>query len=251
MINFVELYNQSSDIYFQKKNEERGIKEQTSWYISGFGTCKVHRYLRRMGILAETAPDRRLREVFDIGNVEEDLILNRLKLLDSRYVVDTQGYVRDDKLGVSGKWDLKITDTTNDEKHIVEIKSKHSKAFWYMDKKGEGANSHHKMQLWWYLHLEDIDSGTIFYRSKDDRMVLGYPIFKSDLKVKSACYLELAILNTALKLKVAPPLPTPLSWEGKYCDTHAECKKYVKEHGCLTDSQIKSISNDLIKYIYA
>ena len=85
---------------------------------------------------------------------------------------------------------------------IVECKSKNSKAFWYMDKKGEGAQVHHKMQLHTYLYMMNkyggtlpdgtvipprsghLKQGCILYVSKDDMAMLEYPVYLNDTELE-------------------------------------------------------------------
>lgn len=237
MINASEIYKKGSDLYFEAKNAKRVSKEQSSWYISGLGTCMVARYLKRKALLPEQPIDDRLREVFDIGDMEESIFVDRLKLVPG-FKFETQGRVEDKTLGISGYYDLKITDETTGESSIIEHKSKHSRAFWYMDKKKEGANLHHKMQLWSYLFLDKVETGSIFYRSKDDRCTLEYPLFRTDEEVKKLVMTELAILNYCLKNDIVPPLPEKKSWQENYCDCHDTCKKYWEENKHLTFEEV-------------
>jgi len=107
---------------------------------------------------------------------------------------------------------------------IYEIKSKHSRAFWYMDKKGEGASEHNLMQLWSYLWVLDIPEGRLLYVSKDDLSVLEYIVLRDDPELEKKVIEELKILNEAWEQKLPPePIRDRKHWHYKYCRFHKQC----------------------------
>lgn len=221
-----------------KVNEKREKKEQKSWYISGLGSCMTGRYLQRLGKEPDVPFDDRTLRVFSCGNIFEEWIINLIKE-NNVGEIETQGGVGDDKLNVTGYWDLKVT--IDNKPILYEIKSKHSKSFWYMDKKGEGANLQHQMQLWTYLWLAEIEDGRILYISKDDLSILEYPIKRSDEKLKKLVFDELNLLNEAWK-EQDPTILTLLdakAWQSKYCRFHNQC---LAIHGQKTKTNKKSIT---------
>ena len=208
----------------KKINVGREKKEITSWYSSGLGSCMRGRYLERLGNEPDKVFDDRILRIFSVGKLFEDWIVDLVKSIEG-IQVETQGRVEDKKLGVSGYWDMKVT---KDGKSLLyEIKSKHSKAFWYMDKQNEGANEQHKLQLWPYLWLTGIEEGRILYASKDDLAILEYPVYRNDEKLRKAVFDELALLNKAWQEKNLEilPLPDSTAWQAKYCRWHKQCVK--------------------------
>jgi len=219
-----------------KKNQERSSKEQTTWHASSLGSCLCGTYLKRIGAQPDEGKeiDSRTLRVFDMGNKIEDWVVELLKK-QNKYKIQTQQRIFNEEYNFSGYDDVEILDKETKEIEIVEIKSKHSRAFWYMDKKGQGAMIHHKMQLWSYLNFREagkINKGKVVYISKDDSAILEYPVFLNDKKLKTQIIDQLEILNESWKEKV-PPLPAPNgSWQAKYCNFHKQClqqEKYLRK----------------------
>lgn len=213
-----------------KTNPLREKKEITSWYASGLGTCPTGRYLERIGVPPDTEFDERTLDVFAVGKSEEAFFLETLK---NSELLDFQEQVRieDKKLGVSGYADAVAVVKESGKPIVLEIKSKHSRAFWYMHKKKEGAQMHHRMQLWIYLYCLDIEEGRIVYISKDDRCKLEFPIYLNDPELKKLVMSELKMMQRAWKEKLPPPvLFDETDWRAKYCRWHKQCtcqKEYL------------------------
>lgn len=213
-------------------NIKREKKEINSWYVSGLGSCITGRYLERLGKKPDIDFDARTLRVFSCGKIFENWLIDLIKE-ERELKFETQGRVESKEYNLTGYWDLKVI--VNNKPIIYEIKSKHSKAFWYMDKKKEGANLQHQMQLWSYLWLSGIDEGRIIYLSKDDLSILEYPIYRNDEKLKELVLNELELLNHAWKEKnpIILPLPDKKSWQAKYCRFHKQCIKiasYLQIH---------------------
>ncbi len=217
------------DEEIKEKNTLREKREQTTWHASSLGSCLCGQYLSRLGVKSDKPYDKRTLRVFDMGNKIEDWLIN-LITKQKGYNFEKQGRIFDEKLNFSGYYDLKIK--KDNEEEIIEIKSKHSRAFWYMEKKGEGAQFQHQMQLWSYLWFTGIERGRIVYISKDDQCILEYPIFKNNENLKEIILNQLDILNEAWEKKI-PPLPAPKdSWQAKYCLFHKQClnqEKYLEK----------------------
>lgn len=226
MIGIQQLINNS----LREKDEARSKDyKQTSWHISSLGSCLRGIYLKRAGEKLDKGFDDRQLRVFDMGNKIEDWIVDLLKTQDIK--VETQARVEDKELGVSGYADVVVE--KDGEKEVLEIKSKHSKSFWWMDKKGGGAQRSHQYQLWMYLWLLDIEKGKIIYVSKDDSAILEYPIFRNNEDLKRECFEQIDLLNRAWKAKDPSLLPLPVNgkwgndndFHSKYCDFHSKCIK--------------------------
>lgn len=217
------------DNTLEEKNKERVNKSQVTWHASSLGSCLCGVYLNRLGIKPVEFDKRTLR-VFDMGNKIEDWVVELIKKQD-KYEIKTQQRIFNEEYNFSGYDDVEITDKETGETEIWEIKSKHSRSFWYMDKKGQGAMIHHQMQLWSYLNFREagkIEKGKIIYISKDDSCILEYPIFLNNSKLRTRVLDQLNILNKAWKFKTPPPPAPEGSWQAKYCNNHEECLKQEK-----------------------
>lgn len=231
MIQIQELIDQSI-------KEERDEKEhiQRHWYISRLGSCPTGQYLERAGAEPDEPFDNRTLRVFHCGRVFEDWIVGLLEKQESA-TLETQVAVEANDLDVSGYADIVLTE--NGQPTVYEIKSKHSRAFWYMVedhklrdgtiKKAEGANRQHEIQLWMYLYLLDVPMGKLVYVSKDDLTIAEYPVFRDDNVLKAEVLSTLSILNKAWADKVPPqPITDPADWRYKYCSYHKQCLAFAK-----------------------
>ncbi len=224
MISIQQLINSE----LRKKQNEREPRNQTTWHASALGSCMCGQYLQRLGVEPDQEIDDRTLRVFQMGNHIEDWVMGLIKKQEG-VEIETQGRVFDEKLNLSGYYDLKLKHLETGKEIINEIKSKNSRSFWYMDKKGQGAQLSHQMQLWAYLYALQIDEGRIIYVSKDDLPILEYPIFRNNEKLEKLVIDQLNILNEAWGKKI-PPLPAPKdSWMTNYCNYHKKCLE-VKEY---------------------
>jgi hypothetical protein len=251
----------------KKKREETLGKGITSWRSSGLGTCMRGRYLDRLlsGTGIKPEHDPRTLRVFEIGNQVEDWLMNSLKK-QNQYQLYQQVELEDSEYNLTGHLDGYLVENPTEKiveggdlakETIVECKSKNSKAFWYMDKKGEGAQVHHKMQLHTYLYMMNkhggklpdgtvipprsgkLTEGRILYVSKDDMAMLEYPVYLNDTELEKMWKYELDTLNRCWKDRTAPPAPEKGSWQEKYC-------KFCEAGLCetLDDEMVKGLWED-------
>lgn len=211
---------------------EREKREITSWHASGLGSCPTGRYLERLGVEPDEEFDERTLRVFSAGKKFEDWILD-LALEGLKGSPDAQiSLIREvpaklEDWGVSGRADAVVE--VSGEKVVYEIKSKHSRAFHWMSKKGEGAMRQHEMQLWVYLKALNIPEGRILYISKDDLCFLEYIVRLDDTVLGQEVALEVELLNRAWALKVPPkPIADPKAWQNTYCRWHKKCVSQEK-----------------------
>jgi hypothetical protein len=132
--------------------------------------------------------------------------------------------VEDKELNVSGYADLVLSN--GEGKKVYELKSKNSRAFWYMVDKKEGANIQHKKQLWIYLKVLGIDEGSIVYVEKDTLSIVEFPVFLNDKKLEEETMGEITLLNKAWKEKnpkLLPLIDDPKDWRYKFCRFHKKC----------------------------
>jgi len=218
------------------ENESREKKDTNCWFVSGIGSCMRGMYLQRMGIQGEPI-DQRTLQVFDMGNIQESLIIKRITdWIEKKglYTIETQIRVQNESLDVRGRLDILMTRIADNFKQVVEVKSKHSDSFWHMDRKGP--QREHQYQLWLYLYMLKIPYGTILYVSKDDQSMREYPVRLDDKSIETEVMNYLNQLNDCWKRKILPPLPDSKSWQSKYCKVHKECLR--REYEKLTGKQI-------------
>ena len=204
------------------KRDERDEKEQTSWHASSLGMCPTGLYLQRKGVPADTEFDERTLRVFKAGHIFEQFVVDLIK---EKLPIETQVRVESDKYNFSGYADLVVNDL------VYEIKSKHSRGFWHMEKEGNGS-IHNRMQLWAYLEFLGKPEGRLLYISKDDMSILEYVVKRDDEELRKAVLLQLDMLNRAWKEELPPPvLFDKKDWRAKYCRLHDKCttqEKYLE-----------------------
>lgn len=215
MINIQNLIN--NKLSEASEEREREIKH---WHPSKLGQCMRGVYLERLGVKPDYEFDQRMLRVFDVGHLFEKWVVELIEGLKG-YKFETQLRVEDKALDVAGYADLLIK--KRKEKKLYEIKSKHSRSFWYM-KEREGAQVNHEMQLWLYLYLLKIKEGSILYVSKDDLTLLEYPVLLNNKKLEGMVMKELETLNKCWKEKTLPPMAEVGSWQAKLCRWHKQCK---------------------------
>lgn len=225
------------DENLKKENEEREPKEIVSWHSSGLGSCRTGQYLKRLGEEPVKDFDARTLRVFAVGNMMEDWLVSKVPNIS----LETQVRIEDKENNLSGYADVVVE--REEGKIVYEVKTIHSRAFWYLQK-GEGAYKHHKMQLWTYLNNLGIDEGRIIYLSKDDLAIAEYVVMRDDKEVEKLVMDELNILNGAWKAQLPPePVRDSKDFRYKYCNFHKKClkqKKYYKDPNAKECTQSQS-----------
>jgi hypothetical protein len=179
------------------------------------------RYLERKGVAPDEEFDNRTLRVFSAGKKWEDWVMDNIKK-NTDIEVEQQLDFEVVSHNLTGHCDARIT--KDGKRKVLEVKSKNSRAFWYMHKKGEGANLHHKMQLWSYLWGLDEEEGAVLYVEKDTETVLEFPVYRSDSYLEKLVLDELNTLNRALKEGLPPePVRDSTDWRYKYCRWHKQC----------------------------
>jgi len=233
-INIQEIINKSV------RGKRRKHHEQKTWYVSSLGSCLTANYLARKGIATKEFDDRTLR-VFKVGNMFEDWLVEQVAEgeKDFETQIGMGGKVVNGELIKSKKEDSEISGYADLRigNMIYEIKTKHSKAFWYMNKRHMGPNRQHEYQLWTYLKLLNKPEGRLVYLSKDDLAILEYPVFLKDKELESEVMNEINILNEAWEKGLPPkPVEDKKDWRYKYCSNH-------KKH-CLKQSKYLKVGGD-------
>jgi hypothetical protein len=230
------------DAALVKPREKKPI---TSWHASGFGSCPTGRYLERLGVAPDEEFDERTLRVFSAGSKFEEWLLD-LAAGSLPELVEMQRQVRIElpDWNVTGYADAMVTiqleqpetirfkggeETVFKKMLIYEIKSKHSQAFHWMRKLGEGAMRQHQMQVWLYMHALKIEEARVLYVSKDDLSFAEYPVFHQDVKLGEEVALEAALLNRAWAEKLPPkPIADEKAWQNRYCRWHKSCVSQPK-----------------------
>lgn len=219
-MNISELIAQSLLARQEQKSKEY---TQTSWHASSLGSCQRGNYLKRLGLPPDEELDERTLRKFDVGNIMEDWLVDLIENnVDVK--VERQKRVQSKKWDLSGKADAVLTYSSKGQE-VLEIKSQHSRSFWWMIKNGNKPSRHHEYQLWVYLKLMDIEIGRIVYLSKDDLAIQEYIVRRDDKNLEREVVAELVALNNAWKKKdpTILALPEKKSWQEKFCSVHKHC----------------------------
>lgn len=216
MINVQELINDS----VKREDKHQPVMH---WRASRLGQCLKGVYLERLGKEPDQGFDERTLRVFKVGKMFEDWVIK--KITDGMPKEDWDSQIVCDLpyLDASGHPDLIFPK----EKIIYELKTVHSKKFWYMTKDGS-PDEHYSMQLMFYLLATGYPEGRLLYVSKDDLAIAEYKILADNQELKDKVINELKILNDAWKTKVAPAPEPPIkdgemNWRAKYCNWHKQC----------------------------
>ena len=204
----------------KKEKDEREHKNQDSWHASSIGNCLRGQYIQRLGIVKEEPLTERDLRVFSVGRQMEEWVISCLKDIPG-IKTETQVRIEDKTIGVSGYADVVIRDLNR----VYEIKTKHSRAFWHMEKSKKPMRQH-EYQLWLYLKILNIPEGIIVYLSKDDMAIGEYVVKLDDAELEKEVMERINLLNRAWEEKniLLLPLPKEVDWQAKYCRVHKYCK---------------------------
>lgn len=255
---FIKLLNEATKARSERENKDKQGKIEPAWRCSGLGSCMRGRLINRLApkLGMEPTHDERTLNVFEIGNQVESWLVNTLlehPTFKEEYELLQQVEVYDPELDLRGHLDLLAIHKTTGEYFVLEVKSKHSKSFWYMDKKGEGANIHHKMQIHSYMDIlwrlggKKSDGsvvpkapkgikGSIVYVSKDDMAMLEYPVLHEDQELNKMWLFDVITMKKAWDTQTVPPPTDPTAWQSKYCNY---CQLGIC--GELTDDKVKEL----------
>ncbi|MCK9482826.1 MAG: hypothetical protein M0R34_00470 [Candidatus Marinimicrobia bacterium] len=157
----VETIQQLIDKSLIRQPRERSGK----WSPSSFGRCYRAQYWNRKDEPQSNPPDKRTLRVFNAGNLFEDFVVS---LLPKDYQL--QVLVESDD--VKGYADI----VTSNE--VIDIKSQHSKSFWYMSKFKKDDIKKEKypnwLQVMYYTRELKKDFGRLVFVSKDDLCIMEF-----------------------------------------------------------------------------
>ena len=116
-----------NDKLLAEQNKRKDRVRSGMWSPSSFGRCYRLQYWNRKNEPQSNPPDERALRVFKVGHFFHDFVETIIK--DQHPQAETEVLVKkDDVLGFA---DIVLPD------EVIDIKSQHSKSFWYMEKVGE------------------------------------------------------------------------------------------------------------------
>jgi len=230
-----KIFEPLADAHLAEKQEFRkATKIKDCWYASDLGGCPSGSYYSRLSPESSVLDARTLR-VFAVGNLFHGFFENLAEEAGILVAKEDELHVVDPIHNARGRADMLVR---VGKYHILyDIKTMHSKGFWYLAEGNFQAKHHHKLQLHFYMNLLKDKypnlMGGMVYVSKDDLSFQEIPV-QYDPALVDEINNELDILNTAWETKVPPP-PAPavvynegtkgweINWQAKYCSYHHVC----------------------------
>ncbi len=197
---------------------------------SSLGRCYRLQYWNRKDEPKSNPVDERTERVFMAGNLFHNFVQGLILKVEPTAQIEL--LVEDDDF--KGYADMVIGD------EVTDIKSQHSGAFWYRDKKTwaeiEPQIKHHILQVAFYAYKLDKSMARIIYISKDDLCIQEYsfPVEKYRTEIEK----EIEDLKLNWKTQVLPPaLPRAYGVDKKtgkgkdcnYCSWKDTCDKLEKK----------------------
>ncbi len=193
---------------------------------SKLGQCFRRHYWSRKGEQESNPIDARTYRVFAMGNMVEKFIITNL--LTS--FPDWQTQVEITKDDIHGFADL----VTPDE--VADVKSQHSRKFWYNTKEMQEGKDIRDMfypnwlQVMTYTWILGKEKARLIYVSKDDLCIQEY-VLPCDDYWKGEIDMELTKIRYYWEKKVLPP-PQPRLYGGE--ETNKECGYCSYKDKCFT-----------------
>ena len=193
---------------------------------SSFGMCYRAQIWNRMDVKKSNPPDARSLRVFKAGSLFHDFVQDLLPDIET-YEVPVESN------DVKGFADIVR------ENEVIDIKSQHSKAFWWMVKKNcdiKKEKYNNWLQVLYYARELKKGFGRLVFISKDDLCIKEYvqPLDEHWLGQLDA---ELKALRYLWKKQEIPPAqprcePTAKGtyWHCDYCNWKDKCNSLEKEN---------------------
>ena len=214
--------------------------DKERWYATDLGGCLGGAYFRRKGAIPSNPPDARSLRIMRMGKKIEELVVddfeNHFKDNPEILLLETQGYMYDEALNASARYDILIV-PRNLTPLVYEVKSVNSKAFWWMAKEGWKVKPEHEMQIQWYLHklkstYPDIE-GRVLYVSRDDLVIQELSV-EYDSTITKQSIDKFTLLDQCWKDQTPPPVEPAVvfnesgkkwqvNYKAKYCSHHSLC----------------------------
>lgn len=199
---------------------------------SSFGMCYRQQFWNRKDVPKSNPPDERSLRVFKAGNLFEEFVVGLLPKDQYQFQVKVE---TEDVLGYA--------DIVS-ENEVCDVKSQHSKSFWWMLKSNDIKKDkyHNWLQVMYYAYALDKEFGRLCFVSKDDLCIQEYvqPLDKYWENEVEAEIAELVSMWMISKLPNALPRCEPKTnkktgittyWQCSYCAWYDLCVKTEKEAG--------------------
>lgn len=202
----------------RKKRSERIRSGRYS--PSSFGRCFRAQFWNRKNEPISNPPDDRAMRIFSCGDIFHDWIQEKLRKVNP----DIQCEVKIERENYIGFADI----VNGDE--VIDIKTMHSKAFWYLDKCIDIKKEKYSnwLQVMWYAICLGKKYGKLCFVSKDDLCINEYreeanDYWKTEIS-KETCALD------CIWMKGELPKAEPRAWktECAYCNWEKKCKEIEK-----------------------
>lgn len=212
------------DKELKKQDDERKTRVRSGKFSpSSFGRCLRQQVFNRRNVPKSNPPDDRTLRVFKAGQLFHDYVQQFIPKENTEVLIDVE-----DVLGYA---DIVTKDT------VYDIKSQHSRAFWYLQKEETNIVEKKKpnwLQVAWYAMELNKEFCSLVFVSKDDLCMMEYikpaQVFRAEL------HKELKDLrNYWSSGQLPPPVPRAYvdgkgkSQDCKYCNWKDRCKEVENE----------------------
>jgi CRISPR/Cas system-associated exonuclease Cas4 (RecB family) len=180
------------------------------------GSCYRRQYYNMTGEIQSNPPDNRALRIFRVGDIFHQLIQDTLTKANFDIKVEVE--VKDDLF--KGFADIVTIDT------VIDIKSVHSKSFWYMSKTEDIKKEKYSnwMQVALYAQLLGLNRFGLCFVSKDDLCVQEYYDTFDDFYWAGQLDEERTKLSWYKKEKTLPPAEPRLYGIDKKTNKPKECE---------------------------
>jgi len=198
----------------KEQDSRKGRKGSGKWKPSMLGRCYRAHYWARKGEEQTNPPDIRTLRVFKVGKLFHEFVQGYLPEKCTEVEVNDEN--------VYGFADIVGQDT------VYDIKSQHSRAFWYMKKDGYDVKKEkytNWLQVMCYAKMLGKKKGCLMFVSKDDLCVEEYVDFTENWEEELTK--EFTTLNAIWEQDILPA-PEPRAYSGKectYCNFKDKCKE--------------------------
>ena len=152
------------DDYLTQEQAQKATRHRSGlWSPSSFGRCFRYQFWNRKNEPQTNPPDLRSQKIFKVGDLFHDFIQNLIPTAQKEVMVKWE-----DVLGFA---DLVTEDS------VIDIKTIHSKAFWYMEKGDydvEKEKESNILQVCAYAWILKKPKASILFVSKDDLVMAEY-----------------------------------------------------------------------------
>jgi len=209
-----------NDALLEEQKKRKDKKGSGKWKPFLFGRCYRCQYWAREEIEISDPPDILSLRRFKVGKLFHKFIQNLFK----KYYPEAKIEAKIIRKDIMAFVDIEIED------EVIEIKSVHSKSFWYMEKGDfdiEKDKYTNVLQTTGYAYLRRKPKARLVFISKDDLSIAEY-VFDLEGKWKKEVQNELKTLRKYWKKKELPP-PKPRAFgEDKKTGKSNECEKYCQ-----------------------